>query len=262
MDSGPFDDAQGSCDGAQGSENSYAFVVDTFGDFMDYYGNMKKDTVSRQQLEAMTTAELIDLADKYGIEIPDDLNRTFIVGEILEASEEFSSPAKSNSVEIMEGDVQVPDQLPESYNNTCIDVIIRNPAWLFAFWDIKESDLSSLKTKPDFDSIFLHISFFSSADSEDPDDSIDIKTDLETREQYVLLPSGKRFIKIDLAASITGKQPEVLCSSRMVELPAEREDILNIQPGKKTNYPPLVQLSGMKQILHDHYLNHRQSFSE
>ena len=54
---------------------------------------MKKDTVSRQQLEAMTTAELIDLADKYGIEIPDDLNRTFIVGEILEASEEFSSPA-------------------------------------------------------------------------------------------------------------------------------------------------------------------------
>ena len=62
---------------------------------MDYYVNMKKDTVSRQQLEAMTTAELIDLADKYGIEIPDDLNRTFIVGEILEALEEFSRDRKS-----------------------------------------------------------------------------------------------------------------------------------------------------------------------
>lgn len=223
---------------------------------------MKKDTVSRQQLESMTTAELIELADKYGINIPDDLNRTFIIGEILEASEEAKSSAKkSTSVQIKEGDTSEPGKLPESYNNTCIDVIIRNPAWLFAFWDIKESDISAIRARKNFDSVFLHISFYNSTDDGEPLDSIDIKTDFSTFEQYILIPSGKKYLKIDLAFSCMGRQPEVLCSSRMLSLPAEREEILNVQPGKKIDYPELVQLSGMKKILNDHYINHRQSFS-
>ena len=223
---------------------------------------MKKDALSRQQLESMTTSDLLVLGDKFGIEIPDNLNRTLIIGEILEAAEEFKVPEKQSSVQITEDDTPVPDQLPESYNNTYIDAIIRNPAWLFAFWDIKESDIASVKLRRDFESIFLHISFFDAPNNEEPAESIDIKTDFDTKEQSILLPSGKRWLKIDLALSFKGKLPEVLCSSRMIELPSEREDIQNLQPGKKTNYPPLVQLSGMKQILHDHYLNHRQSFSE
>ncbi|MBQ0039872.1 MAG: DUF4912 domain-containing protein [Treponema sp.] len=223
---------------------------------------MKKNTLSRQQLEAMTTADLIALADEYGIDIPDNLNRTFIIGEVLEAAEEFKVTVKKTSVQITEEDTPVPDQLPKSYNNTYIDAIIRNPAWIFAFWDIKESDVAAIKFRRDFESIFLHISFYDAPNNEEPSDSIDIKTDFETNEQYILLPSGKKYAKVDLAVTYRGKLPEVLCSSRMIELPSEREDIQNLQPGKKTNYPQLVELSGMKQILHDHYLNHRQSFSE
>lgn len=237
-------------------------IVDTFKVFLDYYGIMKKDTVSRQQLEAMTTADLILLADKYGINIPDDLNRTFIIGEILEANNESKEAArKSSEVQIKEDDTPVPDRLPETYNNTYIDAITRNPAWLFVFWDIKASDIAKINDARNFDSVFLHISFFDSADGEEPLESLDIKTDLDSRELSVLLPSGKKFLKVDLAVSFTGKQPEILCSSRTIELPAEREDIQNIQPGKKTEYPPMVMLSGMKQILHNHYINHRQSFS-
>lgn len=223
---------------------------------------MKKDALSRQQLESMTTADLIVLGDKYGIEIPDNLNRTLIIGEILEAEEELKTPEKSSSVQITKDDTPVPDELPETYNNTYIDAIIRNPAWLFAFWDVKESDVSEMNARRDFDSVFLHISFFDAPNNEEPSDSIDIVTDLDTKEQSILLPSGKRWLKIDLAVSYKGKLPEVLCSSRMITLPSEREDIQNLQPGKKTDYPSLVQLSGMKQILHDHYINHRQSFSE
>lgn len=223
---------------------------------------MKKDAFSRQQLESMTTADLIVLGDKFGIEIPDNLNRSLIIGEILEANEELNIPEKTTSVQIIEEDIPVPDQLPKTYNNTYIDAIIRSPAWLFAFWDIKESDVNAIKNRRDFESIFLHISFFDAPNNEEPSKAIDIKTDFETNEQSILLPSGKRWLKIDLAISYKGKLPEVLCSSRIIELPLEREDIQNIQPGKKVNYPPLIQLSGMKQILHDHYINHRQSFSQ
>ena len=104
---------------------------------------MKKDTLSRAQLDSMSTTELISLCDEYGISVPDDLNRLFIIGELLEASME--SQPEEESVKIVEDDGDMPENLPKSYNNTCVDAILRNPAWLFVFWDIKESDSSSLK---------------------------------------------------------------------------------------------------------------------
>lgn len=216
---------------------------------------------SRQQLEAMSTSQLIAFADKYGIDIPSDLDRRFIIGELLEAEEEFDSSEKKPEVQISDDDEPVPDTLPKTCNNTCIDAVIRNPAWLFVFWDIKESDISSLSQEFSFESAFLHISFFDSAESEKSDDSFDVKIPLEPNEQYIMIPGGKKFARIDLAASFSGKSAEILASTRMIEIPEESKKILEMQPGKKLDFPPLVQLSGIKKILHDNFLNHRQSFS-
>ena len=33
------------------------------------------------------------------------------------------------------------DSLPKNYNETQISCILRNPAWLFVFWNISEADL-------------------------------------------------------------------------------------------------------------------------
>lgn len=217
---------------------------------------------SRQQLEAMSTSQLIAFADKYGIDIPSDLDRRFIIGELLEAEEEFDSSEKKTEVQISDDDEPVPDTLPKTYNNTCIDAVIRNPAWLFVFWDIKESDISALSQEFSFESAFLHISFFDSAESEKSDDSFDVKIPLEPNEQYIMIPGGKKFARIDLAASFSGKSAEILASTRMIEIPEESKKILEMQPGKKLDFPPLVQLSGIKKILHDNFLNHRQSFSK
>ena len=198
---------------------------------------------SRQQLEAMSTSQLIAFADKYGIDIPSDLDRRFIIGELLEAEEEFDSSEKKPEVQISDDDEPVPDTLPKTYNNTCIDAVIRNPAWLFVFWDIKESDISALSQEFSFESAFLHISFFESAESEKSDDSFDVKIPLEPNEQYIMIPGGKKFARIDLAASFSGKSAEILASTRMIEIPEESKKILEMQPGKKLDFPPLVQLS-------------------
>ena len=47
---------------------------------------------------------------------------------------------KKTEVQISDDDEPVPDTLPKTYNNTCIDAVIRNPAWLFVFWDIKDQE--------------------------------------------------------------------------------------------------------------------------
>lgn len=156
----------------------------------------------------------------------------------------------------------MPENLPKSYNNTCVDAILRNPAWLFVFWDIKESDSSSLKSDPAFTDLFLHVSFPKSEDDKAPEYSFDVNIDFENNEQYVLIPSGNRYVKIDLAASFNGKKTDVLASSRYIEIPCENEKIQNMVPGKELDFSELIRLSGMKKILHDHYLNHRQSFTE
>ena len=38
-----------------------------------------KNRLSRNHLETLTSSQLIELADEYGIDIPDDLNRRFII---------------------------------------------------------------------------------------------------------------------------------------------------------------------------------------
>ena len=48
---------------------------------------MKK--LSRGFLETLSSIELIRLADEYGIDIPDDLSRQFIIGDLIQLGEEL-----------------------------------------------------------------------------------------------------------------------------------------------------------------------------
>lgn len=223
---------------------------------------MKKETVSKQSLELLSTAELISLADEYGIVIPENLNRFIIIGEILEAYAETETPQKTvQDIKIDDDDTVIPDNLPSTYNNTCIDTVLRNPEWAFVFWDIKESDITRIQSDPSFKNIFLHISFPQYPDEKKVTDYVDLSAQFETKEQYVLIPSGKKFMKIDLAVSFKERQSEVLASTRVVEIPQEGSMIQDYQPGKKMDLPPLVKLSGMIEMLNENYVNHRQSFS-
>ena len=44
--------------------------------------------LSRNTLETLTSSQLIDLADEYGIDIPDNLNRQFIIEELIEVAKQ------------------------------------------------------------------------------------------------------------------------------------------------------------------------------
>ena len=53
--------------------------------------------ISRTYLESLSTADLISLADEYGIDIPEELNRRFIIGELLEVIEDSNTEKKDTS---------------------------------------------------------------------------------------------------------------------------------------------------------------------
>src|SRR5574344_1425139 len=89
-------------------------IIRDFGD----YNSMEKKFLSRQYLESISTADLISLADDYGIDIPDNLNRRFIIGELLEVADEMENEKKADSNVQIKKDINVPDKLPPSYKET------------------------------------------------------------------------------------------------------------------------------------------------
>ncbi|MDR2510596.1 MAG: DUF4912 domain-containing protein [Spirochaetaceae bacterium] len=100
--------------------------------------------ISKPYLEGLTTHELINLAASFNIDIPYGLDRIFIIEELLEAipclqiyqhdktlrEEEKQYAVKSHL------EMPSPSPLPQIYNKTYIDVVVRDPFWVFAIWEV------------------------------------------------------------------------------------------------------------------------------
>ncbi len=218
--------------------------------------------LSRNTLETLTSSQLIDLADEYGIDIPDNLNRQFIIEELIEVAKEIDENSNyKETIKVSDDAVNtIATELPESYNETKIDVMLRNPVSLFVYWDFSEVQLKQLKSNKI--SIYLQISFFDSMEAEKPEDTFEIQINIEDREQYILIPGGKKFVRVDLMQNITSSMDAVLAVSSRLSIPQGSEEFMNFHPGENLKIKPILELSGIKTVLKNHYNNYRQSFND
>jgi hypothetical protein len=125
-------------------------------------------SLSPSYLERLSTPELKDLAVHFGIDIPQDLERLFIIEELLENAPclTFFQPdiIKSGNAETDFVDTEnlppVPDpvELPKRYNITRINAIVRDPLWVFVFWEIRETDRKLYEKNSGFHGYFLRVS--------------------------------------------------------------------------------------------------------
>jgi hypothetical protein len=111
--------------------------------------------VSRTWLESLSTAELIKLADSFGIDIPHGLERIFIIEELLEYSNS-NVQEKPDDLEINPAYTETV-MLPKYYNISYIEVIIRDPLWVFVYWEIKRHDREVHEHADDFKSYCLRV---------------------------------------------------------------------------------------------------------
>ncbi len=220
--------------------------------------------LSLQYLETLSSADLIALADDYGIDIPDDLNRRFIIGELLEVAQEIMQDESSDAPEMIEGTVKLSNEekLPLSFNETQISVILRNPAWAFAYWDISEADIKKIQKSEKFKHLILRTSYFDNEESNSPISSFEVQIQLSEREQYVLIEAGKKVMRIDLVLVFNDGTTDNLCVSRRITLPESPEIFAKAFPGQDVQMPEILEASGMKKLLKSHYEKYRQSFVE
>lgn len=221
---------------------------------------MDNNMLSRPYLESLTSAQLFELAEQYGIDIPPDLNRRFIIGELLEELESERNEL-SDDIQTTEISISEPTALPPSYNETQISVIIRNPAWVYVFWDIREIDLKTVVEAAEKGNLYIRVLRFLDEESPDPNEIFDISISAEDRDQYVFIKPGSNVLRFDLVVSneTDTKLYQTFAVSRRVILPKILPDIDS--SARVRTVSPILELSGLPQILKCQYEEYRQSFS-
>jgi uncharacterized protein len=115
--------------------------------------------LTRVYLESLATGDLLTVADKLGIDLPNNPDRIFIIEELLDfSSREEGASSGNNEPEITDLVVAESVPLPKQYNITFIEVMIRDPLWAFVFWEIKTSEKEQFEKDDNFDGYYLKVS--------------------------------------------------------------------------------------------------------
>ena len=215
---------------------------------------MSDTKLSRAYLETLPSADLIALADDLGIDIPENLNRRFIIGELLVAAEDMDD----SDDDLEESDEITTADLPDTYNETVISAVLRNPVWLFTYWDVKKDHIALVRKSDKVQSLSLRVTMFHRDETETVADFFDVPITIEDRNRYILLPAGFGFVRVDLVLNMEDEAYEIWSSTGMITLPYVSSRIANPLP--ETPVSPVLKLSGLPELLRTHYMNHRQSF--
>ncbi len=222
---------------------------------------MENVAINRSYLESLSFSDLLKIADEFGIDFPEDLSRGFLIGEILEVQSEVAESSGEPEMIISDEDMTASDKAltPRSFNSTEVQILLRSPAWAFVFWNISDSDRISLE-KADISQMMLRVSSFDDKDQLRSDEYFDIQISKDDNGQYVLLPSGRTYFRVDLLFNLDGII-DILSSSKVMEMPKGADFLSDMRPGRNDEVSEILKLSGFNELLLEHYKNHRESFS-
>lgn len=215
-------------------------TVDSF----SYHGH----TMIRTQLAELSLESLYEFALQHELDATPEMSKQDLIELIVEEIEEADLERDSSDnhpvkIEQMKYDLlgatkftAMPPfgeefSLPEVYNETRIVVMLRDPAWAFAYWDIHDGTLQELLDSEDFEELFLravelqvrsggnqanhgnHQNHFKAVAS------FDIPVQPSDGSWYVHLPKQGTYYRIDLLSRNGGKTSR-LALSNIVAVPS------------------------------------------
>jgi hypothetical protein len=192
---------------------------------------MDRGTLAEASYEA-----LLRVADRYGVDVPEDVSRSDLEDLIFEAAEELREEqhrGNNHSVRVEESkyhnregdefgwDTSEDIELPDSYNETRIVLLLRDPSWAFAYWDLQASDRDQFKASESFDGLLVRVYSL-----ESPDQSIgncrasfDIPVTLQDNRWYINLPDRGINYRLALVAVLQGRE-RLLTVSNTIAVPS------------------------------------------
>ena len=191
--------------------------------------------MTREKLTSLSEEQLESIAKREGIHGYEEFEREDLIDSILEALEEDRNEREHNNNSAMrlehkkydilrdeEVDLLTQDEypLPEAYNDTRIVLLLRDPMWVYAYWDINRSQIDTLKEEPFFEGFFLRVYEFHGERPEEHniEEYFDIPVGENDRSWYVNLNRPGSDYAVELRCTVMHKE-RVLAASNSVHSP-------------------------------------------
>lgn len=190
--------------------------------------------MTEERLQLLPENFLREIAAKEGISFDDSIDKAELIDLILDAIEEDRSEkelANNPAMRIKETkfDITLNEQfdfdedkypLPEKYNETRIMMLLRDPAWAYTYWDVKESDIAAVKYGAAKGSLFLRVYELLEGEfcKKNIADFFDIPVKLDDNDWYINLPEPGIHYCVELILD-SSKNEKVLCRSNVVLSP-------------------------------------------
>ena len=220
--------------------------------------------ITRHWLESLSSSELVKQADNLGIDIPPGLERIFIIEELLENANQNDLEEEKNDLEIIPSYTESV-ALPKQYNISYIEVIIRDPLWVFVFWEIKAHDRELHENSGDFKGYCLQVIPLKESDagttaaSVNHEDSFNVPVEKEDCARYIgfAVPSSdeteereqdekdSRSIRYVIKLIVLKGGSELPIA---VSAPFDLPRLMNNEIINTINQNPLIRLSGVQKI--------------
>ncbi|MEN6363952.1 MAG: DUF4912 domain-containing protein [Rectinema sp.] len=197
--------------------------------------NFQNEHVNPEKLALLSDGELHILADRMGLNLPEGLERLFVLEEILDALDEDSQERrlgqdgpghveeKKYSGAYPSFAIPAESSIPQRYNETMIRALPRDPSWVFAYWDISENKRAVLCPEDGDPGLFLRVSELSGAKDHQKRDYFDIPVSRDDCQWYINTPHPGARYRIDLCMHASAKA-KVLAKSDEIRLPLQYMD--------------------------------------
>ncbi|WP_422480414.1 DUF4912 domain-containing protein [Pleomorphochaeta sp. DL1XJH-081] len=189
-------------------------------------------------IEALSLGELRYIARKQGVEDAEMMDREDLLEALQELYEENESGITGEGVyyspstqrrfmntlvehEDHNGNNALPgvEQLPESYSETRIHLLLKNPYWAHAYWSVCTQDLLKLDQTCESFEFFLRVTMHESADQRLPEDSYDIEIGKSDTSWNINLPERGRVYSVSLHYQDLQDGTGLLCQSDTIATP-------------------------------------------
>jgi hypothetical protein len=194
--------------------------------------------MTRERLAGLSEELLQKLADKLDVDIPDEAHLDDIVDlvtDALEDAREDHEQSNNNAIRVEERKYQlarffsekdlatVTDDnvlLPDRYNETRMHLIVRDPAWAFCYWDVRDEQLVAVTADSEFQQLILRIVEMDNPDFDDHTvvDSFEIPVRLNDKSRYINLPRQDASYYTELSG-LCGERHISICRSNPISVP-------------------------------------------
>lgn len=206
----------------------------------------------------MSLEELSTIAEQGQINVLQDMDKESLVSVIFEALEEERLDREETNnltiqIEAKKYNVSQDEELfldfggdvvlPERYEENRLVLMLRDPSWVYCYWDIEDRILSELAVNPDYTGLVLRVIELAAVDwsKDSMIDWFDIPIQFEDLSRYINLPSEDSCYGVEIHAQM-GEREALVTRSNIVE--SSRDYVAPTRGGDNSKRDKLIELSG------------------